>query len=111
MLHLTYTQGLILELGGAFHIDQRVVLPRTTPNCVYILADVPQGSILGPIFFLSCIDDIVNAVGSNIRLFADNTRLFIVENPLAAEICFHLFLPFYVICNVMLCTIARFQSH
>ena len=97
MLHLTYTQGLILELGGAFHIDQRAVLPRKTLDWVYILADVPQGSILGPIFFLSYINDIVNAICSNIRLFADNTSLFIVENPLAVEICFHLYLPFYVI--------------
>ena len=31
---------------------QRVVLPGTTSDCVYKLAGVPQGSILGHIHFL-----------------------------------------------------------
>ena len=44
-----------------------------------IPAGVPQDSILGPLLF---INDFVRDIGSNIRLFADDTRLFIiVENP------------------------------
>ena len=35
-----------------------------------------------PLLFLLYINDIVNEIGSNIRLFADDTSLFvIVENP------------------------------
>ena len=41
---------------------------------------MPQGSILGPLLFLLFINDIVNGIDSNIRLFADNTCLFIIVN-------------------------------
>ncbi|MCG8046489.1 MAG: reverse transcriptase domain-containing protein [Candidatus Thiodiazotropha endolucinida] len=67
---------------------QRVVLPGTTSDWVYIRAGVPQGSILGPLLFLLYINDIVVDIGSNIRLFADDTSLFIVvDNPETAANC------------------------
>ena len=67
---------------------QRVVLPGAESTWNYIHAGVPQDSILGPLLFLLLINDVVTEIGSNIRLFADSTSLFIiVENPnVAAEI-------------------------
>ena len=67
---------------------QRVILPGVTSDWTYILDGVPQGSILGPILFLIYINDIVAEIGSNIRLFADDTSLYIiVENPITSAVC------------------------
>ena len=56
---------------------QRVVLPGATSSLSAIRAGVPQGSLLGPLFFLVYINDITCNIGSNINLFADDTSLFI----------------------------------
>ena len=51
-------------------------------------AGVPEVSIHDPLLFLLYINDIVKNIGSNIRLFADDTSLFIiVDNPTTAALC------------------------
>ena len=68
-----------------FDRRQRVILPGVNIDWSNIFAGVPQGSILGPLFFLVFINDIVNEIGSCIRLFADDTSLFIiVDDPVAS---------------------------
>ena len=39
---------------------------------------MPQGSLLGPLFFLVYINDLADNVHSDIKLFADDTSLFSV---------------------------------
>ena len=61
---------------------QRVVIESAHSKWRTIKAGVPQGSILGPLFFVIFINDIVTEIHSSIKLFADDTSLyFIVDNP------------------------------
>ena len=57
---------------------QRVVLNGQTSSWTNVLAGVPQGSILGPLFFLIYINDLSDDLSSNPKLFADDTSLFSV---------------------------------
>ncbi|MCG8045232.1 MAG: reverse transcriptase domain-containing protein [Candidatus Thiodiazotropha endolucinida] len=60
---------------------QRVLNEGFKSTWLNTTAGVPQGSVLGPYLFLLYVNDIVDNLESNIRLFADDTTLFaVVEN-------------------------------
>ena len=66
---------------------QRVVLNGQTSNWKKILAGVPQGSIIGPLFFLIFINDIPDGIQSNIKVFADDTSIFsVMKNRISASV-------------------------
>ena len=54
------------------------MLNDQTSNWKKVLAGVPQGSILGPLFFLIFINDIPEGIKSNIKIFTDDTSIFSV---------------------------------
>ena len=63
-------------LTGRF---QRVIVNGQASEWSSVTAGVPQGSVLGPLLFLIYINDIVNTVSHcKIRMFADDTCLFLV---------------------------------
>ena len=73
---------------------QRVVFNGQSSDWTSVQAGVPQGSILGPLLFLIYINGIVSDIGCPIRLFADDTSLYIVvdspptaANFLNADLC------------------------
>ena len=55
---------------------QRVVLNSQCSSWSSVLAGVPQGSILGPLFFLIYINDLPENLQSTVKLFADDASLF-----------------------------------
>ena len=47
---------------------------------------MPQGSVLGPLFFLVYINDLVENISYGAKLFADDTSLFIVDEDLDEDL-------------------------
>ena len=72
--------GQLLLLIQSFLKDrkQRTVLNGQSSSWGDISAGVPQGSILGPLFFLVYINDLAVGLKCNAKLFADDTSLFTV---------------------------------
>ena len=81
--------GKLLEWFKSYLCEhkQRVVIKSQASNWTDVEAGVPHSSVLGPVLFLIFINGIVNDINSSIRLFADDTSLYIiVENPNAAAL-------------------------
>ena len=72
--------GNFLSLIESFLYNryQRVFLNGQSSKWQNVNARVPQGSILGPLFFLIYINDLPQGLHANVILFADDTSLFSV---------------------------------
>ncbi|MEW8548727.1 MAG: reverse transcriptase family protein, partial [Candidatus Thiodiazotropha sp.] len=57
--------------------QQRVVVEGEESDSVPVPSGVPQGSVLGPILFLVYINDLPQDIVSQVRLFADDTAIYL----------------------------------
>ena len=81
-LHQYRVRGNILKWIKGF-LDgrtQTVVVEGDESTSVSVTSGVRQGSVLGPILFLAYINDLPDRVTSNVRLFADDTALYLSLN-------------------------------
>ena len=56
--------------------SQRVVVDGEASEWTDVLSGVPQGTVLGPLLFLTFINDISDSTTSSIRLFADDCFMY-----------------------------------
>ena len=82
-MHFT---SLVRKLFG--RTKQAVVLHGRRSDYLTVPTGVPQGSVLGPLLFLIYMNDIVEDIESVIKLFADDTIMYLcLDNPhIRAEI-------------------------
>ena len=68
--------------------SQTVTVDGTESSPKPVLSGVPQGTVLGPLFFLVYINDISDNIspGTTLRLFADDTSLYRTINSVADAI-------------------------
>ena len=59
------------------HRRQKVVVEGKTSKLTELTSGVPQGSILGPLLFLIYINDLPLRILTNIRIYADDSSLYI----------------------------------
>jgi hypothetical protein len=65
--------------------SQRVVIEGAESENESINAGVPQGSILGPLLFLVYINDLIDEIQTNIRVYADDSTVYLsFDDPLEA---------------------------
>ena len=78
-LHQYGIRGHVLDLVRAFlgSRSQQVVFDGEESESVPVTSGIPQGSVLGPILFLIYINDLPDEVSSQVRLFADDTALYL----------------------------------
>ena len=54
----------------------RVTVRGSCSHWVEVISGVPQGSVLGPLLFLIYVNDLPTWIKTNIKMFADDTKLW-----------------------------------
>ena len=62
---------------------QSVVINGINSDSILVSSGVPQGSVLGPILFLAYINDLPEQVQSTVRLFANDTTMYLAISSLS----------------------------
>ena len=68
--------SLLLRFRNFLTNRRRVAIRGTYSSWASVKSGVPQGTILGPILFLIYVSDISTKITSQIKLYADDTKLY-----------------------------------
>ena len=68
--------------------SQAIVLNGDKSDKIAVSSGVLQGSVLGPILFLVYINDLPDQVKSRVRLFADDTAIYLKVSQLLCRMTF-----------------------
>ena len=82
-LHFYGIQGKTLSWVKDFldSHSQAVVLNGVKSDKIAVSSGVPHGSVPGPILFLAYINDLPDQVKARVRLFADDTAIYLAISP------------------------------
>ncbi len=77
-LHASGVRGKLHQWMATYLAQrtQRVVVDGAMSQETRVLSGVPQGTVLGPLLFLTYINDITNDIKGQIRLFTDDALLY-----------------------------------
>ena len=77
-LHASGVRGKLHQWMATYLAQrtQRVVVDGAMSQEARVLSGVPQGTVLGPLLFLTYINDITNDIKGQIRLFAYDALLY-----------------------------------
>ena len=72
------TEKTALNWIGAFlkNRTQQVNVNGSVSEEAEVTSGIPQGSVLGPLLFVIYINDLPQHVSNEVRIFADDTKLF-----------------------------------
>ena len=63
--------------------QQLVDAAGTFSSCENITCGVPQGSILGPLFFLIYVNDMAGVIGNKLLLYADDSAILVADKDIS----------------------------
>ena len=71
-------KGKLIDWISSFLMGrkQQVILEGSCFSWSEVASGVPQGSVLGPLLFLIYVNDLPDAIKSEAKLFADDTKLY-----------------------------------
>lgn len=75
-------QDTLLWIRAFLSNRQQVVIENKCSGSVPVTSGVPQRSVIGPILFLLYINDLPDTLKSKVRLFADDTAVYIAVSSL-----------------------------
>ena len=77
LMHYGFDNSALKLIGNYFQDRcQTIKLEKKLTPLMCIILGVPQGSVLGPLFFLILIDELTFIIETYCKMFADDTTLY-----------------------------------